>query len=210
MPICTAVLAAALLSGPVSSTPADPAPASKSAMAPGKQIAQIAMKNPDDPELIASKALDVLKGKGTKIGPASGGSKGANDSKGRNDSDDSGAGQPQDVFLTGGNPTNSSGVGPTITKKGAPAKSAGVVPSFGEGGAPSNNSGFGPTINKNNAPAGGNQGSQLKMPPVFGQQFADSFAWPQTKLQPQSKTTAKNKKAKSAESEDNDWMSDWT
>ncbi|MFG1826082.1 hypothetical protein ACGFIJ_26675 [Microbispora bryophytorum] len=66
MPICTAVLAAALLSGPVS---ADPAPLSaKEPMSPGKQIAAMAMNHPEEPDIVASNALDILD-KGTKVGP---------------------------------------------------------------------------------------------------------------------------------------------
>ncbi|MEV4298150.1 hypothetical protein [Microbispora rosea] len=66
MPLCTAVLAAALLSGPA---PADPAPLSaKEPMSPGKQIAAMAMNNPEEPDFVASKALDILD-KGTKVGP---------------------------------------------------------------------------------------------------------------------------------------------
>ncbi|MEV5738505.1 hypothetical protein AB0L30_00445 [Microbispora rosea] len=66
MPLCTAVLAAALLSGPA---PADPAPMSaKEPMSPGKQIAAMAMNNPEEPDFVASKALDILD-KGAKVGP---------------------------------------------------------------------------------------------------------------------------------------------
>ncbi|MEU6426912.1 hypothetical protein ABZ860_13550 [Microbispora sp. NPDC046973] len=66
MPICTAVLAAALLSGPA---PADPAPLSaKEPMSPGKQIAAMAMNHPEEPDFVASKALDILD-KGAKVGP---------------------------------------------------------------------------------------------------------------------------------------------
>ncbi|MEU6412757.1 hypothetical protein [Microbispora sp. NPDC046933] len=66
MPLCTAVLAAALLSGPA---PADPAPLSaKEPMSPGKQIAAMAMNHPEEPDFVASKALDILD-KGAKVGP---------------------------------------------------------------------------------------------------------------------------------------------
>lgn len=66
MPLCTAVLAAALLSGPA---PADPAPLSASEpMSPGKQIAAMAMNHPEEPDVIASKSLDILD-KGAKVGP---------------------------------------------------------------------------------------------------------------------------------------------
>ena len=68
MPICSAVLAAALLSGPAGA-PADPAPLSAhESSAPGKQIAALAMNHPDEPDFVASKALDLLH-KGTKAGP---------------------------------------------------------------------------------------------------------------------------------------------
>lgn len=64
MPICTAVLAAALLSGP-----ADPTPQSaKEPMAPGKKIAALAMNHPEEPDFVASKALEILN-KGTNVGP---------------------------------------------------------------------------------------------------------------------------------------------
>ncbi|WP_147943985.1 hypothetical protein OHB01_35310 [Microbispora hainanensis] len=66
MPLCTAVLAAALLSGPA---PADPAPLSaKEPMSPGKQIAAMAMNHPEEPDVVASKSLDILD-KGAKVGP---------------------------------------------------------------------------------------------------------------------------------------------
>ncbi|WP_433500871.1 hypothetical protein ACQP1K_11530 [Sphaerimonospora sp. CA-214678] len=67
MPICTAIIAAALLSGPVG-TPADQHSAADAS--PGKKIASFAMQNADQPDLIASKAMEqLLKDKNEKIGP---------------------------------------------------------------------------------------------------------------------------------------------
>ena len=68
MPLVTAVLAAALLSGPTGA-PADPAPLSAGeSMAPGKQIAALAMSHPEEPDFVASKALEILN-KGANVGP---------------------------------------------------------------------------------------------------------------------------------------------
>ncbi|MEZ0073676.1 hypothetical protein [Planotetraspora sp. GP83] len=88
MPICTAVLAAALLSGPAA-TPVDqiPQPGNGTATTTGKQLASEAMKHPDDPDLIATKAMDILKAKGTKAGPMT----------------EDGGSSPQDVSLNGDN-----------------------------------------------------------------------------------------------------------
>lgn len=67
MPICTALVAAALLAGPVG-TPADQHSATDAS--PGKKIASFAMQNADQPELIAGKAVEhLLKDKNEKIGP---------------------------------------------------------------------------------------------------------------------------------------------
>ncbi|WP_055481978.1 hypothetical protein [Sphaerimonospora mesophila] len=67
MPICTAIIAAALLSGPVG-TPADQHSAADAS--PGKKIASFAMQNADQPDLIASKAMEqLLRDKNEKIGP---------------------------------------------------------------------------------------------------------------------------------------------
>ncbi|MEU8198410.1 hypothetical protein AB0C10_31990 [Microbispora amethystogenes] len=66
MPIATAILAAALLSGPA---PADQSPmAAKEPLSPGKQIAAMAMNHPEEPDFVASKALEILD-KGAKVGP---------------------------------------------------------------------------------------------------------------------------------------------
>ncbi|GIH70742.1 hypothetical protein [Sphaerimonospora thailandensis] len=66
MPICTAIIAAALLSGPVG-TPADQHPVTDAS--PGKQVASFAMQNADQPELVASTAVEkLLKDKNGKIG----------------------------------------------------------------------------------------------------------------------------------------------
>lgn len=66
MPIATAVLAAALLSGPA---PADQSPmAAKEQLSPGKKIAAMAMNHPEEPDFVASKALEILD-KGAKVTP---------------------------------------------------------------------------------------------------------------------------------------------
>jgi hypothetical protein len=67
MPMCTAVLAAALLSGPTG-TAAEPHPAVKEPLSPGKQIAALAMAHPEEPDFVASKSLELLN-KGAKVGP---------------------------------------------------------------------------------------------------------------------------------------------
>ncbi|MGW5260284.1 hypothetical protein ACWEQG_04865 [Microbispora sp. NPDC004025] len=68
MPLCTAVLAAALLSGPAGA-PGDQAPLSaREPMSPGKQIAALAMNHPEEPDFVAAKTLDILD-KGAKVGP---------------------------------------------------------------------------------------------------------------------------------------------
>jgi hypothetical protein len=65
--MCTAVLAAALLSGPTG-TAAEPHPAVKEPLSPGKQIAALAMAHPEEPDFVASKSLELLN-KGAKVGP---------------------------------------------------------------------------------------------------------------------------------------------
>lgn len=66
MPICAAIITAALLSGPAGTTPADQNAAAD--VSPGKQIARFVMQNADQPELITNKALEFTKGRGPDIG----------------------------------------------------------------------------------------------------------------------------------------------
>ncbi|MEV7804269.1 hypothetical protein AB0O28_15120 [Microbispora sp. NPDC088329] len=81
MPICSAILAAALLSGPAG-TPADPAPLSaKEPMSPGKKIAALAMNHPEEPDVVASKTLDILD-KGAKVAPFMSGDEAGNRANG--------------------------------------------------------------------------------------------------------------------------------
>ncbi|MBP2706860.1 hypothetical protein JOL79_23925 [Microbispora sp. RL4-1S] len=222
MPICTAVIAAALLSSPVSSTPADPVPASgaKAGVAPGKQIAQLAMKNPEEPELIAGKAMELLKGKGTKVGPTSSGS--TQPRQNANGDGGSGEGGPQDVFLTGGNkPMSFGGSKPKITGDYAPEKGDSMPDRDDSAPAKDDaaNDGFGiPTITKANKPLNSSSskapGKQSMMPAVFGEQFASSFAWPKVKDQAKAKAKdtgrALSKDAKKSAGKDDDWWSDWS
>ncbi|MCT9931703.1 hypothetical protein N5079_15935 [Planotetraspora sp. A-T 1434] len=124
MPICTAVIAAALLSGPAA-LPVDPMPKSgnDAAVSSGKQFAKEAMKHPDDPDFIMGKAMDLLKAKGPKMGQGPQGagttsegnatpqgnamqqddSAPRGDTTSRGDTEDDSA--PQDVSLKGDNAT---------------------------------------------------------------------------------------------------------
>ncbi|MEW9531248.1 hypothetical protein [Microbispora sp. NPDC049125] len=235
MPICTAILAAALLSG---SAPADPVPAGNANIAPGKQIANVAMKHPEEPELIADKALQLLKGKGTKISPESQSSQSQPQSRPQSEPQSEEQSRPQSEEKSEPQSEEKSGpqsdnpmsddsmsgnpMGPVIQRR--PSKED------GESGGSNPQDVF---LTGGNAPQGAKgqvqgqpqgQAKPMSLPGVGGQQFADSFSWPikakkQSAAAAPAKSKAKSKskgkgKAKDAGADemaqDYDWMpADW-
>lgn len=220
MPICTAVLAAALLSSPTGA-PADQVPAAKQpAMSPAKQFAAFAAQHPDQPDMVADRAMDVLKNKGTKVGPMSeerGPEPRTRDDKSRDTTsrDDKSRGakgsDAKSRDAQAWDEQNGNDLADVDEEFGPRAgaepqdvfltggNQGAVQPVKGRGQAQAPAQGRGQVSGQGQAP-----GSQFTMP-AFGRQFANSGSFPMIKQRPQA-AAGKNQKDKEAD----DWDFDWS